>query len=88
MDPKEVLSGSRRPNHHRSRKQKDRVAKRAAHQQTEEEEDADRMEKIDFLENKAVYTASSVTCFWAGAVSLLMPPALKRPFCIFGLFLY
>ena len=55
MDPKEVLSGSRRPNRHRSRKQKDRVAKRAAHQQREEEEDAQRMEKIDFLERNLVF---------------------------------
>ena len=30
--------------------------------------------------NKAVYTASSVACFWAGAVTLL-PPALKQSFC-------
>ena len=29
--------------------------------------------------NKAVYTASSVACFWALAVTLLMPPALKQP---------
>ena len=55
MDPKEVLSGSRRPNHHRSRKQKDRIAKRAAHQQREEEEDAERMERIDFLEKNLIF---------------------------------
>ena len=29
--------------------------------------------------NKAVYTASSVACFWAGAVTLL-PPSLKQSF--------
>ena len=29
-------------------------------------------------DEQSVYT--SVTCFWAGAVTLLMPPAPKRPF--------
>ena len=31
--------------------------------------------------NNAVYTEASVACCWAGAVTLLMPPALKQPFC-------
>ena len=35
--------------------------------------------------NKAVYTASSVACFWAGAVTLLIASsaetALKQSFC-------
>ena len=30
--------------------------------------------------NKVVYTASSVASFWAGAVILMMPPALIQPF--------
>ena len=36
--------------------------------------------RLSFMKNKAVYTASSVACFWAGAVTLL-PPALKQSFC-------
>ena len=54
MDPKEGSTGGRRPNRHRSRKQKDRVAKRAVHEQREEKE-AERMEKIDFLEKNLIF---------------------------------
>ena len=32
-----------------------RVAKRAAHQQRKEEEDAERMERIDFLEKNLIF---------------------------------
>jgi len=39
--------------------------------------------------NKAVYTASSVACFWAGAITLLIVSSAETVlFDQFGLFLY